>query len=107
MSITGEARTYALELITPEDPTDPAQNPEYGAPTAPEGDKPYTPSIIGTAYTATVLSVLKGDLSVGDVVETKQLGGHSDESTFVAEGESSLAKTAVALVFLSQAGLDP
>ena len=43
-----------------------------------------------------MLSVLKGDLSVGDVLKIEQLGGQSDGTAFVAEGESSLGRLSLA-----------
>ncbi|MCJ1709415.1 hypothetical protein [Microbacterium sp. VKM Ac-2923] len=105
---TGESRTYELLPIAPEDPTDPEQNPAYGAPPAPADQQAQqAPPIIVTAYTATVVGTTKGDLNIGDIIEIKQLGGESDGATFTASHETSLAGTDAALVFLSGSGDDP
>lgn len=100
VEFTGESRTYELQPIAPEDPTDPVQNPSYGAPEA-DGATPEAPTIVVTAYQARVIDVLSGNLEPGDLIEVKQLGGEADGVTYVAPDEASLSEQQTALVFLS------
>lgn len=104
--LTGESRNDVLEPIEPEDPTDPMQNPEYGAPPA-DPNAPTPPPITITVFTAEVVTVVKGDAAVGDLIEIQQLGGVSAGTTYVAGQQPSLSDIDAALVFLESYDGEP
>jgi hypothetical protein len=77
--------------------TDPAANPEAGAPAAQA--VPHEPIVV-TVFAAEVVEVLKGTAKAGQTIEVKQLGGVLNGVTYVDASATSLLADTTYLLFL-------
>ncbi|MEV0386479.1 hypothetical protein [Nonomuraea sp. NPDC050643] len=98
--IIGEPR-YLQEVAQAPDPaeTDPALNPQAGAPAA-VAAQPEAPPVVITVYTAQILKVFKGQAQVGQSVEVKELGGVFDGVTYQEEHTTPLNQDRGYVLFL-------
>jgi hypothetical protein len=98
--IVGAPR-YLQEVEEAPDPTqtDPALNPNAGAP-AGVAAQPEAPPTVITVYTAQVVQVFKGEAQVGQSIEVKELGGNFEGVTYSEEHTTAMSEDKGYVLFL-------
>ncbi|GAA3588263.1 hypothetical protein GCM10022419_083220 [Nonomuraea rosea] len=98
--IVGAPR-YLEEKVEAPDPaeTDPALNPNAGAP-AGVAAQPEAPPTVITVYTAQVVQVFKGQAQVGQSIEVKELGGSFEGVTYEEEHTTPMTQDGGYILFL-------
>ncbi len=104
VKVVGSPTAVELLPTPPRNPTDPVENPSYGAP-ASRMSEVETPPIVASEWSAQIVSAAKGHASKGDTITIRELGGVVDGVKYEREetGAASIAR-GESLVFLREVG---